>query len=129
MTQHVHFFPIELSVLQFVYEPLELFDWIGAVQEQPPVFVVTVVHVQRYYTETGADQHAVERAAFDRPADRARQPTSPLRVQFAVQPVNGVLGFVHQRRWWETENPIQSPVRLAVNKKVFTSARNSVFFL
>lgn len=63
--QHMDFLAVKFGILQLVYKPLELFDRIRAVYQQPPIFVVAVIHVQRNYAKSRADQYAVERAAFD----------------------------------------------------------------
>lgn len=99
MPDNMHLLVGELSGLQFIDEPLQLGGRIGAVQQQPPVLVVAVVHVQRDDAKTGPHQHRVECTASHRMRDAGRQPMAPLNVELIVQPRNGAVQLLHIRRW------------------------------
>lgn len=47
VADNVHLLAINLRALQFVYEPLQLADWIRAVDQKPPILIVAVIHVDR----------------------------------------------------------------------------------
>ena len=63
-----------------------------------PVFIVAVVHVEGDDAEAGTGQHRVEGAATYRRRRRIRQPASPQKIQFVVEPIHGVLRFHIRRR-------------------------------
>lgn len=72
MTDDVHLLAIDLRTLQLVHEPLQFADRVGAVDEQPPVLVVAVIHVDRENPEAGSHQNRVERAATNGVRDSGR---------------------------------------------------------
>lgn len=91
VTDYVHLLAVDLRALQLVHEPLQLADRVGAVDQQPPVLVVAVVHVDREDPEARPHQDRVERAAANRVRDAGRQPASPVLVELVVQPRDAVL--------------------------------------
>lgn len=91
----------ELGTLEFVDEPLQLSGWVRGVQKEPPVLIIAVVHVEGDDTETGANEDRVKGSSAHRVADTSWQPTTPLYVQFVVQPGDGLVHLLHVR-WGET---------------------------
>lgn len=97
----MHLLAVDLGALQLVHEPLELADRIGAVDQQPPVLVVTIIHVDRENSETRSNQDRVEGTATNSVGHTGRQPMSPVLVKFIVQPRDIVL--LRHKRWWEAK--------------------------
>lgn len=52
VTDYVDLLAVDLGTLQLVHEPLQLADRICAVDQEPPVFVVTVIHIDGEDPET-----------------------------------------------------------------------------
>ena len=103
VSDNVDFLVFELGALQLVNEPLQLGAGVGAVEQQPPVPVVAVVHVERDDAKTGTHQHRVKGAAPHRRTGGRRQPVPPLLVHLLVQPVDRVVFFHERRRKAEQE--------------------------
>lgn len=55
MSDYMHLLAVDLSTLQFVHEPLQLANRIGAIYKKPPVLVVAIVHIDGEYSETRPD--------------------------------------------------------------------------
>lgn len=101
MADYVHFLAIDLRALQLVHEPLQLADRIRGVDQEPPIFVVTIIHIDGENPEARANQDRIEGAATDGVGHPGWQPNSPVLVEFVVQPRYIVL-FRH-KGWWEAK--------------------------
>ena len=63
VTNKVDFNSEVLRVLKFTNQPLELVIGVRHIHQQPPVHVIAVVCVQRYYADTGKYIHTVKTSA------------------------------------------------------------------
>lgn len=63
MAYNVHLLAIDLGALQLVHEPLQLAYRISAVDQQPPVLVVAVVHIDGENSEARSNQDRVKGSA------------------------------------------------------------------
>lgn len=95
MANYVHLLAIDLRALQLVHEPLQLADWIRAVDQQPPVLVIAIIHIDGQNSEAWSNQDRVESTAAHSMGHTGRQPKSPVFIEFIVQPRDTVL-FGHK---------------------------------
>lgn len=51
VTDYVYLLAVDLRALQLVHEPLQLADRVSTVDQQPPVLVVAIIHVDRKDSE------------------------------------------------------------------------------
>lgn len=72
MADDVDLLAVDLRSLQLVHEPLQLADRIGAVDQQPPILVVAVIHIDREDPEARSHQNRVERTATNGMRDSGR---------------------------------------------------------
>lgn len=98
VSNNVDLLVLELGALQLVDEPLQFGAGVGAVEQQPPVPVVAVVHVERDDAKTWSHQHRVKGAAAHCRTGGRRQPVPPLLVHLLVQPVDRIVFFHEWRR-------------------------------
>lgn len=101
MAYNVHLLAAHLGALQLVHEPLQLADRVRAVDQQPPVLVVTVIHIDGENSKTRSNQDRIEGTATNSVGHTARQPFSPVLVKFVVQPRDTVL--LGHKGWWEAK--------------------------
>lgn len=105
VADYVHLLAAHFRALQLVHEPLQFADRIRAVDQQPPILVVAVIHVNRENSKTRSNQDRVEGAATDSMGHTGRQPKSPVFIEFVVQPRNTVL-FRHEG-WREAKKKVE----------------------
>jgi len=72
MADYVHLLAVDLGALQLVHEPLQLANRVRAVDQQPPVFIVAVVHINGENPEARAHQNRIEGATTNGVRDTGR---------------------------------------------------------
>lgn len=84
VANYVHLLAIDLRALQLVYEPLQLADWIRAVDQQPPILIIAVIHIDGQNPETWPNQDRIESTATYSMGHTGWQPKSPVFIEFIV---------------------------------------------
>jgi hypothetical protein len=100
VSNNMDFLILQLGALKFINEPLQFGSRVGAVEQEPPVLVVAVVHVEGDDAKTWTNEHRIKGAATYSRTCARRQPVAPLSVHLFVKPIDRVV-LLH-KWWWKT---------------------------